>query len=119
MFIYVPQGDHQTYLTFASKAPHKTRFLAISFMDTKKPHDLINDLRDVGWAEENASLMPLAPISPLNGRYEVHLFAHGSGLFDMWTDDEQKKHMANARRVLRKYGITGVPHRKLTLADMM
>lgn len=122
MFIYVEQGDTEAYLTFASKQPHKTKFLAISYHVDHKPYffdDLINDLRKVGWAEENAALRSLVELPPLFGRKEIHLFAKGSSSFDMWTDEEAKVHMRNARTVLRRYMIKGVPHRKLTIADLM
>jgi len=46
---------------------------------------------------------------------------HGTApLFGGWTDEEAKKYMAEARKILRtKFGITRVPKHKLTLADMM
>lgn len=122
MFIYTEEGDTNYYLTFASKAPHKTKFLVISFHVDHKMYfhdDLIEDLRKVGWAEENAALRSLVELPPLFGRKEIHLFARGSDLFDSWTDEEAKKFMRDARTVLRRYNIKGVPHRKLTLADMM
>lgn len=117
--MYVKEGDHQTYLTFASKSPHKTRWLVISFMEDTEPTALIDDLRDAGWARENASLLPLIEFPTLNGRKEIDLSAKGSDIFGYWTVDERKMHMANARKALRKHGITGVPHWKMTLADMM
>ena len=118
MYIYVEQDDHETYITFASATPHRTRSLLISFMEDKRPDDLINDLRDAGWAEDNAQMMALLPASPLYGRLEISLWTETHGLFQSWTDDEKRKYLASARRVLKKYGMTGVPHRKLTYADM-
>ena len=122
MLIYIDKDDVQTYLTFASKAPHKTRSLLISFNVDNKSYmfdDMINDLRKAGWAEENATLRPMIELPPLFGRKEISLWAKGTGLFESWTDEEAKIHMRNARTVLRRYNIKGVPHRKLTIADMM
>lgn len=118
MLIYVPEGDEQTYITFASKHPHKTKMLLISFMEDNEPKELVDDLAVVGWAEDNG-LMPLYKMPSLNGRLEIQLHTEGSASFGFWTEDEARINMAKARKMLRKHGITGVPHRKLTLADMM
>ena len=46
---------------------------------------------------------------------------HGTApLFGGWTDEEAKKYMPEARKILRqKFGITRVQKHRLTLADMM
>jgi len=119
MSIYVPAGDTKIYMTFASKAPHKTRFLTISFMEDNAPTDLFADLQTVAWVKDAGGLVPMFELPAINGRKEVDLFAKGSEIFGFWTDAERKFHMAACRKVLRKYGFKGVPHHKLTLADMM
>jgi hypothetical protein len=43
----------------------------------------------------------------------------GTGLFNAWTKYETKRNMAEARKILRKFGLTRVPKRRLTLADML
>lgn len=117
-YLYVEKGDPQTYLTFASSQPHKDRWIIISFMVDTKPEALISDLNDVGWSKDHADMLPLIE-SVFEGRTQVTLHALGTGVFRHWTDDERRMHMANARQVLRKHGYKGVPHWKLTLADMM
>lgn len=119
MFIYVDENDHQTYITFASKAPHKTRMLLISYMVDDKPAELINTLEQAGWAESRAEMLPLFPAPPLHGRVEVALHVVGSAVFGYWTDNEARVNMAICRKVLRKFDFMKVPHLKLTLADMM
>ena len=118
-YLYVPKDDTKTYLTFASSKPSKDRWLIISFMVDDEPLELISDLNDTGWSNEFAQMIPLVEMPPLNGRKQMELHAQGSKLFGDWTDDEHKTNMANARRVLRKHGYKGVPHWKLTIADMM
>lgn len=117
MLIYVPEGDTGTYVTFASSNPHKTRFIAISFMEDNKPNDLLEELESWGWAKDNGPF-PLIDFS-INGRFEIHLHAKGSGPCSMWTEEEGKTHLRHARRALKSYGFNRVPHRKLTIADMM
>ena len=117
MFIYVPEGDTLTYVTFASSNPHKTRFLAISFMEDRKPVDLLAELEVWGWAKDNGPF-PLIDFA-INGRFEIHLHAKGSGPCDMWTEEEGSTYLRRARRALSTFGFNGVPHRKLTTADMM
>lgn len=43
----------------------------------------------------------------------------GSDLFGGWTKEEAKKYMAEARKILRNFGLTRVPKRRLTLADLL
>jgi hypothetical protein len=43
----------------------------------------------------------------------------GSDLFLGWTREEAKANMAEARKILRKFGLTRVPKRRLTLADLL
>lgn len=119
MLIYVENGDTNFYITFASKAPHKTRSLVINFVDGDMPTELIDDLREVGWAKENAGMLPLVELPPLDNRREIDLFAKGTGMFGDWTEEESKTHLRNARRVLKKHGVIGVPHYKLTYADLV
>lgn len=122
MLIYVEPEDVQTYMTFASRQPHTTRSLVISYNVDNKSYmfdDLIRDLGEAGWSEANADMMRLVELPPLFGRKEITLYAKGSTRLNMWTDEEAKVHMRNARTVLRRYGIKGVPHRKLTIADLM
>lgn len=117
MLIDVPEGDTLTYVTFASSNPHKTRFLVISYMEINKPGVLLTELEAWGWSKDNG-LQPLIDF-PINGRFEIRLYAKGSGPCDKWTEEEGRTHLRNARRALSTFGFNKVPHRKLTTADMM
>ena len=46
-------------------------------------------------------------------------YKNGTEAFFGWTKEEFKKYMAEARKILRKFGLTKVPKRRLTLADML
>lgn len=101
---------------FASKPPHKTCWIELSFDVDDPPNNLLHELEKAGWSETEKSHR----VPPLNGRQEMWLNPpKGSGLFGGWNDDERKKHMSSARRILRKYGLTKVPHWKKTLVDML
>jgi len=122
MRMYIPEGDNNTYVTFVSTMPHKTRILLVSFMENSKPDNLLADLEAYGWSEDNnVGLRPLITFPSLTnpGRVELDLHAAGSGRLGAWSDSEATKNLRNARKVLKHYGFNGVPHRKLTIADMM
>ncbi len=125
MRMYIKQGDTETYTTFASTNPHKTRHLIFSMMEENKSSEFItqmlNDFAHYGWTSElpEHTLGSLIELPPLFGRIEITLYAVGSERMGTWNDTEARKHLRNARKVLKHYGFEKVPHRKLTLADLM
>lgn len=46
-------------------------------------------------------------------------FKPGTGLFQEWLPEEAKRNMAEARKILRKFGLTKVTKRRLELADLL
>lgn len=46
-------------------------------------------------------------------------YKNGADAFFGWTKEEFKTYMAEARKILRKFGLTKVPKHRLTLADML
>lgn len=46
-------------------------------------------------------------------------YKDGADAFKGWTKEEAKKYMAEARKILRKFGLTKIPKRRLTLADRL
>lgn len=107
-------------MEFQAKAPYKTWGLWISGLYDE---DAITD------SERECVEAVCAAFEKAGwevGRYDLdsgypwwEIGKDGTGLFGGWTDDESRKFMAEARKILRKFGITRVPKKKLTLADML
>lgn len=104
-----------TTVAFKSKHPYRTNWLSLSYPVDQFPNDLVAALAVAGWTATPA--MRQAP--PFGGRQELELGATGTSIFNSWTDDERKRYMAAARKVLRQHGYTRVPIFRLTLADML
>ena len=81
------------------------------------------ELAAIGWkAEElHAQFTPASSWKDSQGFYEFHYDApHGTGLFNGWTADEEKRHLPNLRAALRNMGFgKGMTPRLRTLAEMM
>lgn len=116
-----------TGVRFASKSPHDTRWLEVSYPDDKIPTDLLRDLAAISWTwdagmRKTSNYDPLVPV-PLapafGGRVEIDVTARGSGMFGGWTKAEKQRHLRGIRKVLAMHGFVKVPHRKLTLADLL
>lgn len=112
--------DADTYpcAEFAAKHPYETYWLSIGFEEGKKPEELVKALIDAGWKEDEfPALRPL----PWKGKKLAHLNLEksGSALFNGWTLEERKANLAEARKILRKHGITNVPKLNLTLQDLL
>jgi hypothetical protein len=110
-----PSSDALT-AEFSSKAPHTTLWLDLEFPANAEPKDLLAALATAGWKEDKnfGGRLP-----PLGGRQKITVGSPGSDMFKSWTEAERKSKMAAVRAVLRAHGLTSVPHRRLTLADML
>jgi hypothetical protein len=110
-------------ITFRAKTPYKTWWVSIerdSDEDLSKPvpegerktaEAIMAALEGAGWTVERYAEGTAWPMWDAS--------KPGSGLFGGWTPEEAKKYMAEARKILRKFGLTKVPKRRLTLADML
>jgi hypothetical protein len=110
-------------IEFQSKSPYATWWISIQ-RDISKGID--EPILDVERQKANAIMAALA-----DAGWTVEAYAEetgwptwdaskpGSDLFEGWTPEEAKKYMAEARKILRKFGLTKVPKRRLTLADLL
>lgn len=119
--------DPRTKVTFATKHPNITAWLEIEYPLDAVPQGLLDDLAEVGFAQDSRCA-PLPPCPGVDGHYnltgylvqDVHLGGPaGTDLFAGWTKDEARVHMRNARRVLRKHGLTNVPVWRKTWRDLI
>ena len=120
--------DPRTFITFATKHPNRTAWIEIEYPVDTVPQGLLDDLAAVGFAQNTrfVTLGPAEAYDRATGQnlgyisQEVTLAAPpGTGLFGSWTDDEGRTHMAAARRVFRKHGVTRVPVWRKTLHDLI
>lgn len=100
-------------IEFRSKHPHTTVWLRIDWAEEAKPEKLLADLAANGWVTDAPGFL-----QPLNWPC-ADLGKPGTGPFNSQTPGERKLFVSQARYVLRRHGIKGVKHRKLTLADML
>jgi hypothetical protein len=98
---------------FRSKQPHKTCWLRIEWQGVS-PLTLFDALAAAGWVA-----CPMQPLTPIAGRCWRDFQKPGTGVFNGWVPAERTAHLAAARRVLRRYGLTRVPTRRLTLHDLL
>ena len=85
-------------IEWQSKKPHSTRFLSV-----KEPDEQTHDsLVSLGWTR----------VFYIAGSAEYS--KPGSGLFGSWTATEKRQ---NVREIETRFG--KLPHRKLTLADLL
>lgn len=81
------------------------------------------ELSRIGWVPEetHSRFMPTSNWKDSQGFYEFHYDApKGTGLFNGWTADEEKRHLPNLRAALRNMGFgKGITPRLRTLAEMM
>lgn len=119
--------DPRTTITFATKSPHRTAWIEITHPVDAIPQGLLDDLAEVGFARD-ARFHTLPPYPGVDANYnptgydvqEVMLASPaGTDLFSGWTADEARTHMAAARRVMRRHGVTGVPVWRKTLHDLL
>ncbi len=94
---------------FESKSPHKTLFVVIE----GTTHDSLEEAKLTfevlyGWQVDLRKL-------------DNTLLAHksGTGLFGGWSPEEFIVYKSQARRALAMLGIKKVPHKKLTLHDLL
>lgn len=87
---------------FLSNPSHPTILLELEFDTDEFSTRLLADLAAIGWDRVSA---PTA----VGGRLNVLLEHKGRGPDGEWTRAERPKLMAAVRRVLRRYGLTGVP----------
>jgi len=99
---------------FQAKHPYNTYWLSLEVNVDNHPQALLDDLAKVGWTVSRGGSG-----NPLRGRETLSVAAKGSDLFGSWTADEKKRHLASARKVLKKYGFGSVPLQKLTLAALL
>jgi hypothetical protein len=110
-------------IEFQAKLPYKTWWISIQrdiSKDLDKPipeserqtaEAIMAALADKGWTVES--------YAEETGWPTWDASKPGSDLFGGWTPEEAKKFMAEARKILRKFGLTKVPKRRLTLADLL
>jgi hypothetical protein len=103
-----------TTAVFQSKHPHHTLWLHLEYDEHNEPQALLADLGKIGWTPS-----PYPPPSPLFGRATLTVGRGGSGLFGGWTPAEQSAFMRQVRATLKRHGFVGVPHQKLTLAELL
>src|SRR5262245_25649698 len=102
-------------LAFESKAPHTTPWLAIEYDVGDEPAELLTELSELGWREDDLRRLPV-----LDCRQEGPLLGpQGSCLFGGWLPHAAKANMPPVRRLLRRYGFDRVPWNRLTLADLL
>jgi hypothetical protein len=93
------------------------------FVKDLSDNELIkNELAQVGWVPEgtNSGFAPPSVWKDSEGFYEFHYEApQGKGLFNGWTADEEKRHLANLRAALKEFGFERMTPRLRTLAEMM
>lgn len=103
-----------------SKPPHHTRWVVLEADTLEEMDQLAACFLACGW-EETTTVRPL-------GRHENarpllqarRTFAkNGSGLFGGWAADETKTYLRQARKLLAQQGIKHVPHKRLTMADLI
>lgn len=116
-----------TGVRFASKFPYHKWWLEVSYPDDKVPVVLLRDLAAIGWTWDAGmrkpdNYDPLAPVPrapAFGGRVEIDVTAKGTEVFGDWTKAEQQRYQRGIRKVLAMHGFVKVPHRKLTLADLL
>ena len=80
--------------------------------ERQRAKDICEAFEAAGWEVERFGEDTVCPIWTI--------FKLGAATFHDWTPDEAKANMAEARKILRrKFDLTRIPKRKLTLADMM
>jgi hypothetical protein len=87
---------------FLSKPSHPTILLEIEFHTDEISTKLLADLAAIGWERVGASTV-------VDERINVMLGHKGGDPDGEWTRAERPRLMASVRRVLRRYGLTGVP----------
>lgn len=98
-----------------SKHPDRTCWAKIHYGAAELPTlALLRDrLAEVGWVQDKF----VAP-SPVGDDHEVSFESPGTGLFNGWTDDENRTKLAALRKVLRSFRVKAVRH-KLTILDLL
>ena len=101
-------------LSFLSKAPHKTLWLHIEHAEADDSvGPFLRDLEKIGWTVQVNSI----GVEP--GTVAKDIGREGTGPFNEWTESEMLLFMRQCRRVLKSYGLVGVPHHRLRLEDML
>jgi len=110
-------------IEFQAKPPYNTWWVSIRRNDYKDldkpvPQKELDIVREVcaAFAEEGWTVESFAEDTDWPS---WDIGKDGTGLFNEWTNYEAKRNMAEARKILRKFGLTRVPKRRLTLADML
>jgi hypothetical protein len=87
---------------FLSKSSHPTILLELEFHPDEFSTRLLADLAAIGWDRVSST-------TAVDGRLNVLLGHKGRGPDGEWTRAERPKLMVAVRRVIRRYGLTGVP----------
>lgn len=95
----------ETLVGIERKERDITHWIVIEHDEDTRP-EIIDDLRAAGWRTSEDDGMRGLP--PLNGRLETTLCKRGTDLFCGWTAEEKKQYLAEARKIMRKHGYTGV-----------
>lgn len=103
-----------TTAVFLSKHPHTKLWLELEFPQDHPPVELVAALKTIGWVEPKGVI----PLPPLDGRIKRTYAREGIDRWG-WNDAEKKKFLAECRALLRRYHFHGVPHHKLTLAELI
>ena len=118
--------DPRVELCFASKLPHSTCWIEIEAPVDNEPVALYEALRAGGWSESGiANLPPAAKFDPATGKpagyqYREHIFTRsGSQIFGMWSPEEKRRFMFEARAIFWRFGFKRVPTWRKSLQDML
>jgi hypothetical protein len=118
--------DPRIELCFASKLPHTTCWIEIEAPADNEPAALYAALRAGGWAESGiANLPPATKFDPATGKsagyqYRERIFTRpGSQIFGIWSPEEKRRFMTEARAIFRRFGITRIPTWRKSLQDML
>lgn len=100
-----------TTLQFESKAPHHTRWLAVSFPVDQRPDALLADLAAIGWRVGTSP-------APVGNTQTLYVGKIGSGLFGGWTANELPDFLNEVTSVIVRHGFdAAVPYRRRTMSD--
>ena len=84
----------------------------------QEPTALLSELADAGWTE-TFGFRTVNRLPPVDGVQDYLLSKPGTNLFGGWTPAEAILFNDQAVAILAKHGFpAGIPHRKLSMADL-
>ncbi|MEW6545199.1 MAG: hypothetical protein AB1411_16545 [Nitrospirota bacterium] len=107
-----PQRLPCPIVEWQAKSPYKTWGLHVTVLNARQPA-WFEEFRQAGWT------ITVSPYSVDQCAQEAMIHKPGTDLFSGWTKVEAARFLAEAERILRKHGLTKVPNRRLTPADLL